>query len=150
MYAIIHSLHELLNSNTASVCTNLVCGNLGHLCLTLSPTIYVTLLVTLAVPLSNTDAAFVIPAGATVPEGASIQYTHNVATVAFGMFQNIDRVLRQQLMGVAEGNFDLVLHRPHLSYRGSTTLDMLAHLYTMYVGITNEKWLANYKCCFEL
>ena len=40
MHATIHAMHDLLNSNAASVNTNLGCGTLGHLCLTLSPTVY--------------------------------------------------------------------------------------------------------------
>ena len=30
-YAMLHGMHELLNSNTASVATNLGCGTLFHL-----------------------------------------------------------------------------------------------------------------------
>ena len=42
-YTTLHGMHELLNSNAASVANNLGCGTLGHLCLTLSPTVYATL-----------------------------------------------------------------------------------------------------------
>ena len=112
-YATIHSLHKLLNSNTASVSTNLGCGTLGHLCFTLSLTFYTTLLATRVVPPPNSVATPVIPAGATGPKASSIRYAHNAATLAFNMFQNVDRALRQQLMGAAEYNFVRVKHRPH-------------------------------------
>ena len=39
-HATIHAIHNLLNLNTASVNTNLGCVMLGHLCLALSPTVY--------------------------------------------------------------------------------------------------------------
>ena len=42
-YVTLHAMHEILNSNAASVNTNLGCGTIGHLCLTLSPTVYATL-----------------------------------------------------------------------------------------------------------
>ena len=49
-YVTLQGMHELLTSNAASVATNLGCGTLGHLCLTLSPTVYATLLNTRLVP----------------------------------------------------------------------------------------------------
>ena len=66
-YATLHAMQELLNSNAASVCTNLGCVNLGHLCLTLSPTVYITLPTTIVVVPLNPGATPVIPAGATGP-----------------------------------------------------------------------------------
>ena len=59
------------------------------------------------------------------------------------MFQNMDRALRQQLLGAVEENFICVLHRLHLGYSRSTTLDMLTHIYATYVVITNANWIAN-------
>ena len=41
-YATIHVMHEFLYLNAASLITNLGCGTLGNLCLTLYPTVYAT------------------------------------------------------------------------------------------------------------
>ena len=71
-YTIIHSLHNLLKSNTASVSGNLGCSTLGYLCLTLYPNIYKTLLVTPVIPTPNTRALPGIPVGTTGPEAASL------------------------------------------------------------------------------
>ena len=49
-YTTLQGMHKLLNSNAASVATNLSCMTLGHLCLNLSPTVYATLLTTRVVP----------------------------------------------------------------------------------------------------
>ena len=38
-YTTIHYLHGILNSNVASVCTNLGCNNMINLCLTLYPNV---------------------------------------------------------------------------------------------------------------
>ena len=76
----IHALHKLLNLNASSVNTNLGCGTLGHLCLTLAPTIYVTLSATRVVPPPNPGATPVILAGATRPKAASIRYAHYTET----------------------------------------------------------------------
>ena len=60
-YATLHAMHKLLNSNMASVTTNLGCGTLRHLCLTLSPTVYAALLTTRDVVPPNPRATPVIP-----------------------------------------------------------------------------------------
>ena len=86
-----------------------------------------------------------MPAGATVPESASLQYTHDAATIAFNMIQNMDRALFQQLLGVVKDNSIRVFYIPHQYYRVSSTLDMITHLYTTYDVIINTDWLANNK-----
>ena len=50
-YKTIAELHLKLNSNSASVHSNLVCGTLGLLWITVSPTVYATL----------SDTPFVVP-----------------------------------------------------------------------------------------
>ena len=92
-------MQELLNSNAASVATNLGCGTLVHLCLTLSPKVHTTILNTRVVPPLNPGATSVILAGATGPKAASIRYAHDVATLAFNTFANVDHALRQQPIG---------------------------------------------------
>ena len=98
-------MHELLNLNAASVSTNLGCGTLGHLCLTLSPTVYVTLSTTRVIPPLNPGATPVIPARETGPESASIWYAHDAAMLAFNTFANVDHALRQQLLGAIDDTF---------------------------------------------
>ena len=138
-------MHELLNLNAASVNTNLGCGTLGHLFLTLSPTVYATLLTTRVVPPPNPRATPVIPAGATGPKAASIRYAHDAATLASNMFHNFNCALRQQLLGVVKDTFVQVNHKPHRGYSGSSTMDMLTYLYNTYAVISNANWLANDK-----
>ena len=127
-YATLHGMHDLLEFNAASVATNLGGGTLGHLFLTLSPTVYSTLSTTIVVVPLNTSTTPVIPAGATGPEAASIRYAHDTATLAFYTFLNVDCALRQQLLGFVDDTFLQVLHKPHHGYSGSSTLDLLTHL----------------------
>ena len=112
-YATIRAMYNLLNSNAASVNTNLSCGMLVHLCLTLSPTVYATLLTTRVVPPLNPGVTPVIPAGTTAPKAASIRYTHDASTLAFNTFRNIDRSIHQQLMGAIKDKFVRVKHSPY-------------------------------------
>ena len=127
-YTTLHAMHELLNSKSASVATNLGCGTLGHLCLTLSPTVYATLSTTRVVPPLNPGAMPVIPAVATGPEAASILYAHVAATLAFNTFTGVNRALHQQLLGAVDNTFLRVLHKPHHRYSRPRTLDLLTHL----------------------
>ena len=61
------------------------------------------------------------------------------------MLQNMDRALRQQLLGTIKENFVCVLHRTHLGYSRSNTLDLLSQLYATYALITNSNWISNDK-----
>ena len=97
-YTTLHAIHKLLKSNAA-------CGTLSHLCLTLSPTVYATLLTTRVFPPLNPGATPVIPAGATGPKAASICYAHDAVTLAFNTFSNVNRDLCQQLLGAVEDTF---------------------------------------------
>ena len=124
----IHGMHEILNSNAASVNTKLGCDTLGHLCITLPPTVYTTLLATRVVPPTNTGSKPAILEGTTKTKAASICYAHDAATLAFNTFWNVDRALRKQLLGAVEDNFVRVKHMPQRGYSGSITLDLLTHL----------------------
>ena len=61
------------------------------------------------------------------------------------MFQNMDRVLLQQIMGAVENNFFCVLHMLHLGYSETAALNLLTHLYATYVVITNSYGITNEK-----
>ena len=120
-YSTLHAMHKLLNSNAASVNTNIGFGTLVHLCLTLSPTVYATLSTTRVVPPPNPGATPVTPAGTTGPEAAYIRYAHDAVTLAFNTFHNIDRALRQKLLGAIKDTFVRGKHKPHrrIQYDGS-------------------------------
>ena len=144
-YTTLHTMHKLLNSNVVSVTTKLGCGTLGHLCIKLYPTVYVTLSTTRVVSPLNPGATPVIPASTNSPDAASIRYAHNAATLAFNTFSNVDCALHQQILGAAEDTFLRVNHKPHRRYSGSNMLDLLTHIYETYTVILNANWLANNK-----
>ena len=127
-YATLHGMRELLNSNAVSVANNLGCGTLGHLFPPLSLTVYATLLTTRVVPPLNPGATTVIPSGATGPEAVSIRYAHDVAMLTFNTFANVNRALRQKIIGAVDNTFLRVPHKPHRGYSGSSNLDLLTHL----------------------
>ena len=65
------------------------------------------------------------------------------------MFQNMDRALRQQIMGTAKDNFIRVLNSTHLEYSRSNILNLLTHPYATYVVIMNFNCIAHDKCFRE-
>ena len=138
-------MHKLLNSNAASVATNLSCRNLGHFASPSPPPSMPPSRPQESPPPLNPGAMTVIPAGTTGPEAASTQYAHDTATLAFNTFVNVDRALRQQLLGAVNDTFLRVLHKPHRGYSGSITLDLLTHLYVTYAVISNASCLENNK-----
>ena len=141
----IHAMHDLLNSNAASVNTNLGCSTIGHLCPTLPPTVYAIFLETRVVTPPNPGAKPVILAGATGTKAASIRYAHDAETLALNTFRNVDRALQQQLLGSVKDNFIQVKHRPHRGYSGSSMPDLLTHIYETYAVIYNSEWLVKDK-----
>ena len=58
---------------------------------------------------------------------------------------NVDRDLRQQLLGTVEDTFLRVLQKSHCGYSGSSTLDLLTHLFATYAVISNADLLENEK-----
>ena len=87
----------------------------------------------------------VILSGTTGPEAASIRYAHDAVTLAFNTSANVDRALRQQLLGDVDNTFLRVLQKPHRGYSGSSTLYLLTHFYATYAVIYNANWVENNK-----
>ena len=63
----------------------------------------------------------------------------------FNTFNNVHREICQKLLGTVKYNFVRVKHRPHRGYSGSSTLDLLTHLYKTYDVISKTDWIANDK-----
>ena len=82
-YESIADIHLKLNSNAVSVQSNLGCGTLGLLFLTVSPAVYATLSTTAFVPPVNPGPEPSIPTGSTAAVIAYIQYHRTEATKIF-------------------------------------------------------------------
>ena len=97
-YEIIADIHLKLNSNAASVHSNLGCGTLGFLFLTVFPAVYATLSTTAFVPPVNPGPEPSIPTGATGAVIADLRYRHTESTNIFTEYKNTDKSLRQILL----------------------------------------------------
>ena len=72
-----------MNSNAASVQSNLGCGTLGLLQLAVSPVVYSTLLATAFIAPVNPGSDPTIPLIVLVPQITNLRYAHDVATAVF-------------------------------------------------------------------
>ena len=76
-YSYIHKIHQFLSSNAASIQSNLGCGTLGLIYLSLSPTVYATLSATPFVSPPNPGATATISPAATASQISSIRRAHD-------------------------------------------------------------------------
>ena len=82
-YSSIHEIHQFLSSNAASIQSNLGCGTLGLIYLTLSPTVYATLSANLFVPPPNPGATATIPSTTTASQTSSVRRAHDESQEVF-------------------------------------------------------------------
>ena len=82
-YKSIADIHLKMNSNAASVQSNLGCGTLGLVSLTVSTTVYATLSTTTFVPPVNPVPEPIIPTGSTGAAIADLRYHHTESTKIF-------------------------------------------------------------------
>ena len=87
-----------LNSNAVWVQSNLGCGTLGLLYLTVSPAVYVTLSASIFDVPVNPGSEPIIPKHSTGPQIADIQYAYHAATTLFNGYNRTDKALRQLLL----------------------------------------------------
>ena len=97
-YESIADIHIKINSNDASVHSNLGCGTLGLLFLTVSPAVYATLSKIVFVPSVNPGPEPNIPTGATDAAIVDLRYHHAEATKIFTKYKNTDKALHQLLL----------------------------------------------------
>ena len=137
-YEKIAEVHLKLNSNAASVQSNLGCGTLGLLYLTLKPAVYATVAAnnTPFVPPVNPGALAAIPDTSTAAQIASFRYDHKIATDLFTEYDRTDKALRQLLISSVDETFIRALRQKYIGYSTLTTLDFLSHLYKTYANIS--------------
>ena len=97
-YESIADMHLKLNSNAASVQSNLRCGTLGLLFLTVSPAVYATLSTTTFVPPVKPGPEPSIPTVSTGAVISDLLYHHTKSTKIFSEYKNTDKGLCQLLL----------------------------------------------------
>ena len=101
-YESIADIHLNINSNVLSVQSNLGCGTLGLLFLTVSPAVYAILSPIVFVPTVNPGPEPNIPDGATGDTITNLQYHHRVAINIFTEYKNTNKDLCQILLASSD------------------------------------------------
>ena len=134
-YETISKVHLKLNSNAASVQSNLGCGTLGLLHLTVSPAVYATLSATTFIAPVNPGADPTIPSITSGPQITNLQYSHEVSTAVFNKYDQTDKALRQILIAAVDKMFIWSLRHRYVGYGTTNTRTILDHLYVTYANI---------------
>ena len=127
-YESIADIHLKLNSNAASVQSNLWYGTLGLLFLTVLPAVYVTLSDIAFFPPVDPGPEPNIPTGATGATIADLRYHHAVATKIFSEYDNTYKALRQLLLVSTDKLYVRSLHHKYIGYSKTTTRALLEHM----------------------
>ena len=132
----ITEVHIKLNSNAASVHSELGNGALDLLSLTVKPVVYNTLAgVTFDAPL-NPGQACNIPAESTGPQITALNAAHKIQIRILKEYLSVDKALKQQLLGCVNEIYYCNLRNSHTGYTIVSTRDIITHLYTQYGNIT--------------
>ena len=136
-YKTIAEVNLKLNSNFASVQSNLGCGTLDLLQLTVSPALYNTLSsVTFIVPV-NTGSVSIIPANSTGAQITELCYAFDTASALFNEYDRTNKALWQILLSNVDKMFIWPLQHKYVVYGLTTTRAILDHLYATYANISS-------------
>ena len=132
----ISKLHMKLNSNAASVQSNLGDGMLSLLYFTVFPIFYTTLSSTEFVVPVNPGSEPIIPDGATGPAIADPCYSFQLAKDIFTDYDNTDKALHQIILASVENLYVRSLCHRYIKYGRTTTHQPLNQLYAVYTNIS--------------
>jgi hypothetical protein len=136
-YASLRIAQTELNSNAASVHSNLGGGEHGHLVLTIPTAEY--LILTEDTPFNipeNPPAQPIHPAGATISVITEANRQHLEAKQIFKTYHAVDQALRKQVLAAVPDVYTRALKHATTGYGNITSLQLLTHLWTNYGTIT--------------
>ena len=142
-YEAITELHRLLNSNAASVYSNLENGTSGNLMLTVTPQVYLSQAAAPFISPFNLGYSPAVPINSARPQIAAIKRQFKVDRKIWEVWINTDKALKGQVFGAVEESFYRVLRNRHTGYAGVNTLQLITYLCDMYDNITPEDLVAN-------
>ena len=123
-----HTISEVnlkLNSNAASVQSNLGCGILSLLQLTVLPAVYNTLSVTTFVVPINPGSSPDIPANSMGAQITELRYDFDTAAALFNEYDRTDKALRQILLNTVDEIYMRSLRHKYVGYGLTSTRTIL-------------------------
>ena len=142
-YETIASLHRTLNSNASSVHTTVGGGNHGYLGLTVNGPSYITLTGSAFIPPTNPGPVPIIPPGLSAAQIAEMERRHKENRRIFNEYSNVGKALKKQLIEAVNDTYLRTMRHNVYGFAGTTVLQLLAHLYDAYGGITSTELTAN-------
>ena len=136
-YNTIAEVNLKLNSNSTSVQSNLGCGTIGLIQLTVPPAVYNILLSTAFIVTVNPGSVPIIPANSTVAQITKLHYAFDTASVLFNEYDLTEKALRQILLYTVDGMFIRSIQHKYVGYVLTTTRAILYHLYTTYANVSS-------------
>ena len=136
-YNTIPEVNLKLNPNAASIQSNLSCGTLGLLQLTISPAAYNTLPVTAFVVPVNPGSAPDIPTNSTGAQIIELCYAFDTAAALFNKYHRTDKALQKILLTTVDKMFIRYLRHKYVGYGLTSTRTILDHIYTTYANISS-------------
>ena len=136
-YNTIFEVNLKLNLNSASVQSDLGCGNLGLLQLTVSPAVYNTLSFTAFIMPVNPGSVPIIPANSTGAQITKLCYAFYTASALFNEYNRTNKALQQILLSAVDEMFISSLRHKYVGYGLKTTRAILDHLYATYANISS-------------
>ena len=136
-YNTIAEVNLKLNSNSASVQSNLGCGTLGLLQLTASPDVYNTLYSTPFIVPVKPGSVPIIPANSTCAQTTELRYDLDTASALFNEYDCTGKALRQNLLTTVDKMSTRSLQHKYVRYGLTTTRTILDQLYATYANISS-------------
>ena len=125
-----------ISSKTALTKTTLGSGKLRSLALTVSPKVYANLSATYVMKPSNPGPEPLIPTETTRVEQTTTRYKLTLDTELYTLLHNLDKALKQQLLGSVEDIYVRHLKEKYVGYRNLTCLEVINHLKANYYKVT--------------
>ena len=143
-YDYLTELNAYLNACSSSVHSNLGCGTLGYLALTASPTVFALQCATPFVEPVHPGAIVTItdppPTAAVI---GVITREHTEALRVFNEYKNVDKACKKVITNICPEIYYKTLKNRYTGYTGSSTLQILTHLWTEYGEISEDDVRAN-------
>ena len=136
-YNTIAKVNLKLNSNSASVQSNLGCGTLGLHQLTVSTAVYNTLSSTRFIVPVNPGYVPIILSNSTGAQITKLRYTFDTASALFNEYDRTDKALQQILLSTVDEMFIRSLQHKYIRYGLTNTRTILDHLYATYANISS-------------
>jgi hypothetical protein len=136
-YESIIDVTRLLNTNAASIHSELGDGQLGHLALTISPAVYAALsAIPFVAPPNPGPVPVLVPNVGTTAQIQGIIGDHKESLWLWREYNHVDAALKQQLIRAVDQLYIRTLQHRHTGFANVTTRQLIQHLLNTYSNIT--------------